>query len=234
MKYALILSGEMRTYRHTIDSIKRFLPDADIYLHTWKTSKSSWKNKKRGLEYNKENVSSNDIIKIYGSQLKNYVIEDVFDIQQYYKGINNVKLLSKHKPNKKFYIDVHYQLYEAYKLLDKNYDLIIRSRPDVMILKRPEFIKPGIYTTSNPGGKNVGKKLNDFFAWGDQLSMEYYCTMFEVLQEYLTEELRPIEVIFKEYIQKNGVPLHEVEKHGEILRTENVIEDHISFNYYAR
>ena len=128
----------MRTYRHTIDSIKKFLPDADIYLHTWTTSKGSWKNKHRNISVAEESISDNDIIKCYGSQLKNYILEDMPNIDSW---DYNVKLPYGWKKRKRNYIDIHYQMYKAFNLIQGTYDVVVRSRPDVKILKRPNNIR---------------------------------------------------------------------------------------------
>ena len=227
MKYALILSGEMRTYRHTIDSIKKFLPDADIYLHTWTTSKGSWKNKHRNISIIEESISDNDIIKCYGSQLKNYILEDMPNIDNW---DYNVKLPYGWKKRKRNIIDIHYQIYKAFNLIQDTYDVVVRSRPDVKILKRPELDMPGIHMTRNPG-KRMEEKLNDFFAWGDSLSMEVYCSMLEYFDDAL-KILDSEEILFQNYVEKQGVPIHTKELHGEILRDEHFLEDH-RVNYYA-
>ena len=69
MKYALCMSGEMRTYHHTNNSIKHILPDSHIYLHTWKTSTDSWKNTHLNLPILKENISKEDVSAQYGELL---------------------------------------------------------------------------------------------------------------------------------------------------------------------
>ena len=245
MKYALLMSGEMRTFHLTVDSIKKYLPHADIYIHTWSTSNDSWKSKHLNIEQKKFNVVEDEIRKVYGKQLKSLIIEDFFKEYNYYNGIsfNNctAKLPSQVPLKRKRYIDQPYGRYRADILRQESnieYDIIIKSRPDVLFLKKPTINNPGIYQT-RCAGYNQKFKLNDYLAWGDPLSMEIYSSMFEqcteIYQNYFDSigKLKGAEVMLQEYVNTNGVPVYDVELHGEILRSKDVIETH-QVNYYAR
>lgn len=244
MKYALCMSGEMRTYRHTNNSIKHILPDAHIYLHTWKTSTDSWKNAHLDLPITKENISKEDIFTQYGELVKQCVVESFFDIKDYYTGIEcngyTAKLPSNVPEKRKIYIDTLYSMYKSFCLYDESseeYDIVVNIRPDVLLLKKPElYYGPGIYQSRCPG-YNQEFKLNNFFAWGDPLSMEIYYSMFEyctdIYKKYINErgQLKGQEVMLQNYVNETGVPVYDVDLHGQLLRSKDVVETH-QIDYY--
>ena len=63
------------------------------------------------------------------------------------------------------------------------------------------------------------------FKYGSLLSMlEYFDDALKILDSE--------EILFQNYVEKQGVPIHTKELHGEILRDEHILEDH-RVNYYA-
>lgn len=228
MKYAVCLSGEMRSFRHTAQSLYHYLPDADIYLHTWSLSSETWK---YGVTDNKELITA-DIIHQYYPNLKQLIIDDFFDHDEYYNGIqyNNCTLkLHENIPyRKKFYVDVAYGMNRSFNMIQNpyNYDIIIRSRPDILILNKPKIQSKGVHMTRFPLGK-VRLKTNDTFAWGDPVSMDIYFNFHENIADLMyqsfqnTSSVTALERLLTLHLQMYGVSIINVKnKCGEILRLD--------------
>jgi hypothetical protein len=110
-------------------------------------------------------------------------------------------------------IDLYYQRYsamKAFELLDKEYDCVIRYRPDCYLaddvyLKEVDLDK-GIYVPRNMGGGG----MNDQFAIGNMKNMKVYFDAFNSLfvDQMKNKELVQQETSLKYHLSKNNINIH--------------------------
>lgn len=156
-KIALCLAGQYRTFDSEIvqKTIKHFLLDkydCDVYI-------STWKNKGVSLNHgNKINYSAElDIIK--DLDISKYINCKEIEIEDYDLWYSNIDSVLKNLiDNGDLHTGTIPQLYKKYKVYslipkEKQYDLIIVTRPDIFILDDFEienFVDPNIVWNCNP------------------------------------------------------------------------------------
>lgn len=209
LRIALCVSGQMRGYEEahkTWASLGLDKHDTDVYVHTWRAIGRRYPNvdvvgavervfedskfveeflhtgRRQGIEYLEEqypqlfkkitadsHVDVADLKKLYGKEAT-IVVED----EASYPDFTNQDKM-------------HYKIYKAYELAlqsGKQYDLIIRIRPDKMV--KPEHTNPGwndilaqsykkgIIFTESPAGLREDITVGDQFAAGTPELMNAY------------------------------------------------------------
>lgn len=83
------------------------------------------------------------------------------------------------------------------------YDIVIKTRPDIIIEQPIEFIKPNINTIYIPKGWDWSEGIGDLMAYGDVKTMNDYCTLFYDFKSIIREmnKINP-ERILKTYLEK--------------------------------
>jgi hypothetical protein len=85
--------------------------------------------------------------------------------------------------------DQWWMVKKAWGLIEtpNQYDVIMRVRFDMLIhnidIKNNKFVVP----KSTIGFHNIGTDWSDYFAYGDPISMEKYCNMFDHIETMYTE-----------------------------------------------
>ncbi len=187
MKVALLLSGQLRTYKSTFVNLKKFIIDPlspDIYLSTWSETGSSHKE----LFFNNSEIISKQYLQDFYNTP--YVNVEKFD-SIFFDEIGDIKVPEKlkilEKSNYKGTLPMFYHMKKCFDLVEKNnYDLFIRMRPDYIINEELDInsfkTKNTLYFNSydaNPEWQ-VGDKINI----GDFDVMNYSCSVFQKLNEY--------------------------------------------------
>jgi|7_EtaG_2_1085326.scaffolds.fasta_scaffold00185_27 hypothetical protein len=200
MKIALLISGLLREYKKSFNSLKETFDidgiDLDLYIHTWKTEKDIIDDK-WGLGGGKQ--VNRSIYKNHEPQLKDPVAEYLTEINeiipitdvQIESQIDNPgicairkRLGSKFK-NKWSPHNLSCQLYSIYqcnelrKQSNKHYDLVIRARTELIFKKSMthKFLKEILDNNciAIPDGLNCGGGINDTLAIGTVSAMDWYC-----------------------------------------------------------
>jgi hypothetical protein len=205
MKVALLLSGELRDGCLYYDLLhKNLLSKYDIDIF---------------ISYSYENTEKNTAIdieleKLYKPKMLRYLTysndlyERIDDCSKYeclsdVRIDNFVKMLSGIKE-----VNMLKQVWE--ELNNFKYDVVIRNRFDLQILDRIDLKMPNnsIYI---PIGWDNMDGYNDLFAYGDSESMDYYCSLYDNLLNYLNigVAIHP-EYILKFHLNKGNSSIYRI------------------------
>jgi hypothetical protein len=199
MKVALLLTGHPRTYKKTIDNLKKSILDnydVDIYFFTWnKTQGMTLGNK----EFSYENFNNEELINVYDS-IGNLVKYKFGDIDEYKKNrFDNINLLDREndvfkvdqsaRHHGSFWVerlrDQWYGVKECFSLVENasQYECIIRARFDIDLyvpkLLDLDFV---IYKDEMNLNSN-GFNYTDHFAYGKLKQMKKYCHLFDYIPD---------------------------------------------------
>jgi hypothetical protein len=200
MRTALCLSGQSRSYKKSIKSLKKEIIDkydCDVFIHTWRDG-----GKKVGNEYIKDFEKSQWVEEIDYSFIKEYnpkkIKIDYTDYNKFYKKT----------PLSRFYntLMMWYSIYQSNNLKKEyekefgiKYDCVIRCRFDLYFekfeiteLKSNTIYLPPNENIDNPFTTEMKEMLkimgprympNDQFAYGNSESMDYYSSVHELLDK---------------------------------------------------
>ena len=227
---AVCISGEIRTFRETHKSIREFIPDADIFIHTWSNSENSWKDTVQGFKLVEQNTDMQELIDIY--QPEDIMIDTPINCFEYedtklpdmYK---DQKRTGWDKPAKHNYLPMYYGILQADLLRrdsGKSYDMVVRTRPDIKIVNELHMYNGnGVYYTPMdpliedwPIDYWSEIRANDFFAWGDEYSMECYSERWYDITYDLQEEVETYgnilgsETSLKNYLDRYCIPCYSI------------------------
>lgn len=192
MRVALCISGQMRTYKECFDLLNKNILQTlspDIFIHTWEGSGISHKEKKDTEE---GIVTFDDLKNLYNP--KDIVIENFeSSFLEEYKGVKVPEVLKKKEPsNYKGSIPLFYKMYECNKLKKEyekkhkfKYDVVIKLRPDLMILDKMalnSIDSDKLYFSDY--AINQHHQISDKFAYGSSTVMDQYTNVWEHLKEY--------------------------------------------------
>lgn len=198
MKVAILLSGQPRNYYLGYDELKKsYLNnyDCDIYLHTWKGGNFEATNffydrPKNIYKYSEGYID--DILNMYnptGWEFENPIVFDDKDIVD--------PLWRQPLQNSK---SMWYSLYKSYTLIDKHYDVVIRTRFDLQYedslldLESLDLNKVHVWDwTTDERVKHRG--YYDVFAIGNQTNMGIYSQLYRKIDWYLNYDLNYVEFL---------------------------------------
>jgi hypothetical protein len=194
MRVALLLSGQMRTFDDP-EVVKKYYEllinplNADIFISTWANRGVSWchGSPSNSVDSSKENINIEDIKSVY---TKNLIAVDIENLGTYEKSIpdeikdiyingfewcnmkikgTSVPQLYKIKKVNKMKMD--YENANGFK-----YDLVIRSRPDNIIMepissRYLEKLNTHIYAINCPG-TFYPNRIYDIFFYGSSENMD--------------------------------------------------------------
>ena len=207
MKVALLLSGNMTDWTVHYVYFKRYLLDhydIDVFISTWKGYK---------------------VDEIEGVRPVNTYNPITFDVQDYERGFENTwskitepfEVIKEKNTNLNNCMSMWYKTQrvnelknEYQSLIGVNYDLVIKTRPDLKLEKRVVLEKPKKNTLYIPKGWDWSEGINDLFAYGNSKVMDVYSDLFSRIT-YLMQEcnikINP-EVLLKNYINNSeGIKL---------------------------
>jgi hypothetical protein len=197
MKVAVLLSGKFRNSYEEYKSIKKNLIDkynADIFINY--------------IYDNTIDINPIELINLYNpkniqfTQLPNTVIDMVDMVSNYSKAdeSNTLSIFSMWYGIKKTNeLKVNYELENNFK-----YDVVIRARFDTEILNKVELklVQNSIFI---PIGSDHRGGYNDLFAYGSSNTMDYYCSTFDNLIQYIIDgELIHPECLLRHHLDKHN------------------------------
>jgi hypothetical protein len=197
MKVAVLLSGKFRNSYEEYKSIKKNLIDkynADIFINY--------------IYDNTIDINPIELINLYNpkniqfTQLPNTVIDMVDMVSNYSKAdeSNTLSIFSMWYGIKKTNeLKVNYELENNFK-----YDVVIRARFDTEILNKVELklVQNSIFI---PIGSDHRGGYNDLFAYGSSNTMDYYCSTFDNLIQYIIDgELIHPECLLRYHLDKHN------------------------------
>jgi len=199
MKIALCFYGQPRFLKEAyIVSYKKILEkySPEVYVHTW------WDEKVIGQQYSvaewaRRAIHEEDLV--YKSDT----------IEQIYKLYNPIKIQIDSPIDHFLYgrPNNYYQFYTQYavkELVDKEYDIIIRTRFDLKILQEIP-----IEQNSNLNISNTCPNpdfLNDVFSFSNQSNFNKISDIYLNLEEFISKGAGTGEYAFKAQIEKEKIP----------------------------
>lgn len=164
MKIAISLSGSIRNYERSLESLKLFAGnEVSVFIHTWSDIAQ--------IQFESFSKQANieptdDIISRYNPA--SVVIEHWTDMRQvFWDNLNEWKSKYSHIDPTTNNIGMHGMFYSLAKSAERidvsKYDVIVRLRFDCRLLENP-FAKPLVQGWNIPSGNDFFG-LNDQFAW---------------------------------------------------------------------
>ena len=206
MKACVLISGKIRNSKDCFDSIKTNLLDvynADVFLSTWSTDEN-------------DDSTIDELIQMYSP--KSIDIENLDDtITEYFTNkLEPFKENTYGIETRPLFVFLMYykmmrvnRLKESYEsILGKQYDIVIRTRFDLRIDDKLEYIVPNNNEIYIPKGWDWRDGYNDLFAIGNSHSMNYYSNLYFSLINMLESGhvLHP-ELLLKSHLDKGGFEL---------------------------
>ena len=191
MKIAILISGQLRTIEKTINSINKNLVkpnNADIFISYWDTTEATHKQKKYNFKPINREIIKN-VLKpkiLQGFKYKNSYNDKIQNVKRkkFIKDLEPVH--SKNNLPMLYQFKLLFNLFSKFcKKNNKNYDCIIRLRPDYYFVKKfkiNSFIPNTLYHSSSDVDHNF--QISDKFAFGDLDVMKYYFLTFDYLPYY--------------------------------------------------
>lgn len=232
MKVCLLLSGQLRNAKEMFPHFKKNLLDiydVDVYISTWQS------------EYIQEvidlyNPVSIDIEK-YEAGFEDKWIEETKNGNSFeVKWIEEVKNTSQRiekSSNLKSCLSMWYKTMRVnrikndyQKLMGIQYDVVIKTRPDIRFDEPVNISKIIPNTLYIPLGWDWFNGINDLMAWGDTDVMNSYCNLFYEFNNLITKSHNlSAETVLKEYIKNNSnIPNIKRECVDITLRDRNIKE----------
>lgn len=234
MKTALCLSGQVRNWKNSFDSIynqiiKKY--NCDVFIHSWNAASS-----KISHDFNQK-LFIDEWGDVDYSFIKHYNPKKIkFDWPDYdfYRENFNIKDRTYNTLMMWYSLDQSNKLRKEYELeTNISYDCVIRCRMDLFFenFKITELKKSTLYLPPNENinkpwsieiremfennNRHWGYMTNDQFAYGDNNTMDYYCGIFD------RAKLDNTSISFH---PENYLKLHLLKKRKEI---EIVVNDNI-------
>lgn len=192
MKIALCLSGHLRTFEQTQNSLSQFILkkyNPDIFIHTWDKLGFACNYKSDRFLHDTSNKLS-QIERLY--RPKKIIVESSKFIEQLKLEADEYAPHLKHAPKHVGHMaSMFYKIYACNELrknfeLENNckYDCIIRSRPDLMFSKQlylPNLEDNAVWIPQFISGDGW---YTDQFAVANSDSMDLYSSLYFDMQEY--------------------------------------------------
>lgn len=191
MKIALCFSGQTRSFEKGYEYYKRNLLDhydVDVYIHSWKRERTE---------------GEGSVIDLY--KPKDYLFEDVL--------VGNYDAIYTNTPNPqkwppRFTYSALYSMMEVNKLIQGQYDWVIKSRTDYALNVKIPFEKLDNSKLYIPNCRMVPERDfgNDQFAFSSQENMKKYMTTWDRVDEYYESGVQFIgEDLMQANIRKFGL-----------------------------
>ena len=221
MKVALCISGHARNIEKNIDAINQFViskfEQVDIFCHLWDTK--GWRiegndihvgeNSFKGFDYYSEKCDINRIVELLNP--KQIVVEKYTNVENYVckKSVPNKTRLRVPFDRPENTVSLSYKIYKCNELKkeyenlnDFKYDMVIRFRPDTLILDEifnQEYNLNYLYTPYECSYDIA----SDIFAFSNSENMDVYSKLHFHLDDIFNEGcLMNGHNIYKHYFDK--------------------------------
>lgn len=210
MRIALLLSGHYRSFDSTLTSLQKHIlavnPNIDVFLSTYYEIDHC----------NCQKISINDAIKLIDKIVESL---DTFPHSQIMVERNTEFLRNMQAVLSMFYkikscndLKIKYEQDNNFK-----YDIVVRSRPDLLFKHDIKF-EPSQGITTSAYGNFAG--VNDQFAYGNSIDMDVYCNMYDnitsVLENY-NIHFSP-ELMLARYLEMNNMQVNKIDIDYDIVR----------------
>ena len=226
LNIALLITGQIRNAKESYPSIKEKILDVynpDVFIETWSNS-SKIISHFNGLLENDSTLD--EIEKMYNPYIISSEEYNNQKNQHFSKLCIEKHCYNETKPENVY--AMHYKIKKGFsliknnQLIEKNYDLVIKTRFDIKLesfINLYDINPKKIYI---PEGWDHRGGINDLFAVGGYNVMEIYCNLYSHLEEYtqLGNIFHP-ETLLKVHLEKNQIEI-ERPKISYFLRSEKI------------
>ncbi len=227
MKTAVYICGLLKAFEYTFKSINEnlILPNnCDVYVCVWDRLGIDKKHSKVPIIRLKDrSVTKDDIFKfknIVKFQIVPFInnCTDKIDLVEIPKHVKNKDPIHYYST-----IPLSYLVYKCHKFNLKNYDRIIKIRPDLFINKPLDISKliPNVGFYSCSYNINTHTQISDKFVGGDSDSMNYYCNFFNKLNFYWENLHITCEHLLMHHMKNSNFPITSFSAPVKVIR-ENI------------
>ncbi len=196
MKVALLLSGQIREAKESFPSIKSEIIDrfnADVFISTWGQSDEIKKSLHADSWFLKDTLTIDETLEFFTPKM---FILDQYESEGIQKIAEKARSYESFAPQTGemnpisvflmwYKIKQSFLLMSGYEnIIGEKYDYVIKGRFDLKIHNQI-VLDPNLNTICVPPGFDWKGGVNDVFAWGGRDSMEWYCSMFDNLDDYI-------------------------------------------------
>lgn len=222
MKVAICLSGQPRMFKSSYPSLKTHILDhydCDVFIDTWKFNNTN-ENFYLSHRY-KDEGSLEELYELYQPRVLNVEkFDEVFESKclEFESKVASNQGAKEDNYLRRYY-SMLYKIYNCNKIkneyekkMNVRYDIVLRSRLDVLYTQKIEFNKDLNLATDRQGSGREGC-AGDILAYGTDTFMDIYCDLFNKLDFYFnnnvpitTEILLPhhLDSIIKHYTVINN------------------------------
>lgn len=242
MKTALCLSGHLRSFRHTVKSLKKNVIDplnCDVFIHTWDVIGAP-PNGKSPADINFRTLRTvellSEIYELYDPKLMQ--IESEEKIQEIIKQTNNINILPQDRQYIMNHVGYHVSMFYSISVSNslrkeyeqennQSYDLVIRCRPDLYFNTELNLnLFPNKNTIYIPEiGTYVEGGVNDQIAISTPNIMDSYTNIYPLITEYYRNRVccpRP-ELLLKYHLDKNKIGISLMDIKYDLYRLDGAI-----------
>jgi hypothetical protein len=196
MRVALLLSGQVREAREVFPTIKSRIIDrfnTDVFISTWDRSEeiknslhadSRFLTDSLSLDETLENfVPKMFILDRYESEGIQKIAEKALSYDTFTTQTGEMNPISVFLMWYK--IKQSFILMSAYEeIIGEKYDYVIKGRFD-LYFHNDIVLDSNLNTICIPPGYDWKGGVNDIFAWGGRDAMEWYCSLYDYLEDYI-------------------------------------------------
>jgi hypothetical protein len=225
MNVAVVLTGHMRCWEQVYPNFKEHIVDRynpDVFIHTWGDEAYWDPHSQAGIVEDAPEIDNEAIIETY--KPIDFVVEDYNDHKEDFAKRAEFYTNFYHVP--KNIVSMLYKLGSGVLMLEdhmfktgKQYDLVIRMRPDLTFNEPlPDFNPQKFYTL---GYRNhMGQGTSDMIQVGNFFSMCLFSKVLHFLpQVYRETGLLCPHVISEQFIRRLGLPWEEFMINKTIMHT---------------
>lgn len=213
MRVALLLPGQIRQAQEIFPYIKSRVIDkfnADVFISTWNPSKEIKNSLHAESWFLPDSMSINEVLESflpkmfitneYESSGIRHIIEKAYAYGRFAPSTGELNpasvFLMWYKIKQSFSIMKEYE-----NLIGEKYDYVIKGRFDLKI-HNDIILDANLNTICIPPGYDWKNGVNDVFAWGGRDAMEWYCSLFDHIEEHiLTIGMLHSETILKQHLK---------------------------------
>lgn len=178
MKIALCLSGHFRDYQKTIEGWKKILNMMDVYIVTYNNVSND--NNSRYLDVT--NIDKEEIIRLFKPKKYLFLDQINFDISKFPNSTNGKQERT---------LGMYYLIEKCFNLIDEEYDLVIRARPDMFITQElvDTLLKVNLSKLSifNRADDIIVAQFSDILFCGSFNIMKKVCSLYSNIEKVYDE-----------------------------------------------
>jgi len=225
MSVALILTGHLRCWEQVFPNTKEVILDRyqpDVFIHAW--DEQAWwdPHSKEGFVANSPKIDVEAVKKTYNPV--NIVVENFESYRADFE--SHAEKFEKNYHVKRNIISMFYKCGRGIELMNeytartgKQYDLVIRMRPDLVFMKHlPDFDINKFYTILHRN--HVGLGTGDMFQVSNQWLMSLFGNISLILpQLYKKTDILCPHIILEQFFKELNLPWEEFPMEKKLMHT---------------